>query len=400
MHPSSLIDLVYERQWSSLGNVVKALARLGRTGRLYGGFPKFRYTRAGIPAEIIRTFPLAALWNHAAGRLHLPPSFQLEEPRWVGNWVAGHKDLAPTVWANGTAHRFLFPKLKESGRTLILERGSSHPEPFFLLQQQARKEAGFNFNLELPPSVIDETAKNSLADFLIAGSDMIKDGYVERGFPAERAFSCAYGIDPSLFPFKERLLTASVKVGVVGIVGFRKGLQRAIRLGEWARDRNIPLEIHFIGPIHDNEAHAILNATKATIVVHGIVKGPELTRLLHSFNLYCLPSYEDGFGISVLEAMSSGLPSIVSVNTGAKEAIRHGKSGWILQDFSYEEFDNVLIDACKSSDTLQAMGLEAHKSILQHYTDEHYFRRVNSALQSITGMTRSSSQCISNGDPY
>lgn len=383
MNPSSPIDLVYERQWSSLGNVIKTLTRLGRMGHLYGGFPKFRYTRAGIPAEIIRTFPLAALWNHAAGRLHLPPSLHLEEPRWVGNWVAGHKDLAPTVWANGTAHRFLFPKLKESGRTLILERGSSHPEPFFLLQQQARKEAGFNFNLELPASVIDETAKNSLADFLIAGSDMIKDGYVERGFPAERAFSCSYGIDPSLFPFKERPLTASVKVGVVGIVGFRKGLQRALRLGEWGRDRNLPLEIHFVGPIHDSEAHAMLKATKAKIVVHGVVKGPELARLFHSFSLYCLPSYEDGFGISVLEAMCSGLPSIVSMNTGAKEAISHGKSGWILQDFSYEEFDHALIDACKSPDTLQAMGLLAHNTVLRHYTTEHYLSRIDSALQSV-----------------
>jgi glycosyltransferase involved in cell wall biosynthesis len=354
-------------------------------GRLYGGFPKFRYTKAGIPAEIIRTFPVAALWNHAAGKLHLPPSLQLNEPRWVGNWVASHQDLAPTVWANGTAHRYLFPQLKETGRTLILERGSSHPEPFHFLEQKARREAGFSFSSKLPPSYVDEINKNTLADFLIAGSEMIREGYIRRGFPPERAFACSYGIDPQQFPYNDSLPRSypSLKIGVVGIVGFRKGLLRAIRLGEWARDRKLPVEIHLVGPIYDSEARTILAKTEARVHLHGVVKGAKLVALLHTFHAYCLPSYEDGFGISVLEAMSTGLPCIVSETTGAKEAICHGVNGWILNNFDFEEFDKELLAAFKSPDFLYGMGKVARDEVLNNYTTDHYLARVEKALSAI-----------------
>jgi glycosyltransferase involved in cell wall biosynthesis len=391
MNPSSPIDVVYERQWSSLGNVIKALTGLGRMGRLYGGFPKFRYTQSGIPAEIIRTFPFAALWNHAAGRLHLPASFQLEEPRWVGNWVAKHKDLAPTVWANGTAHRFLFPKLKKVGRTLILERGSSHPEPFYLLQQQARKEAGFTFNSEqLPQAVIDEVEKNKLADFLIAGSEMIREGYVERGFPADRAFNCSYGIDPSQFPYIQRSTKVEqvIKIGIVGIIGFRKGLLRALRLGEWARRRGLLVELHFVGPVFDHESRQMLRATSANVVLHGVRKGPQLLELLHAFDVYMLPSYEDGFGISVIEAMATGLPAIVSTNTGAKEAIQHGLNGWCLESFDSEEFDEHLLSILKNPENLKEMGIHAHQNILANYTSDHYYQRINAALAAISAQLK------------
>ena len=385
MSTSSPIDVIYERQWSSLGNVVKALSSLGRMGRLYGGFPKFRYTRAGIPADIIRTFPVASLWNHAAGKLHLPASLQLDEPRWVGHWVARKQDLAPTVWANGTVHRFLFPELKGSGRTLVLERGSSHPEPFFLLQQQARKEAGYTYTDKLPSSVLDEIEKNKLADFLIAGSEMIRQGYIKRGFPSDRAFNCSYGIDPAYFPYMERLSPRNrpLKIGIVGIVGFRKGLSRALRLGEWAKDRKYDAELHFVGPIFDQESRALISQTPAKVVLHGVVKGTPLLDLFHSFDLYMLPSYEDGFGISVIEAMSTGIPAIVSHTTGAKEAIEHGVNGWCLEEFSYDVFDAHLKEVFETPEILNIMGLSARHSVLKDYTSSHYFQRLKKALETI-----------------
>jgi glycosyltransferase involved in cell wall biosynthesis len=390
MSTSSPIDVIYERQWRPMPYLIFALQQLGRMGRLYGGFPKFRYTKTGIPADTIRTFPVAALWNHAAGKLHLPTSLQLDEPRWVGNWVASHQDLAPTVWANGTAHRFLFPKLKDTGRTLILERGSSHPEPFFLLQQKARKEAGYTHTDKLPASVLDEIEKNRLADFLIAGSEMIRQGYIKHGFPSERAFSCSYGIDPDHFPYMERLSPRNrpLKIGIVGIVGFRKGLSRALFLGEWAKDRKYDVELHFVGPLFDQESRALISRSNAKVVLHGVVKGTPLLDLFHSFDLYMLPSYEDGFGLSVIEAMSTGIPAIVSHTTGAKEAIEHGVNGWCLEEFSYDVFDAHLKGAFETPESLNIMGLSAHHAVLKNYTSSHYCQRLNKALETIASFNK------------
>ena len=382
MNPASPIDLVYERQWSSLGNVVKTLTRLGRMGRLYGGFPKFRYTRAGIPAEIIRTFPLAALWNHAAGRLHLPPSFQLEEPRWVGNWVAGHKDLAPTVWANGTAHRFLFPKLKESGRTLILERGSMEPVEFFLRTQRARSEAGYSYTYDIPPHILDEIEQTKLADLILACSDYVRQSYIARGFAPEKVVDTSFGIDTAAFPFitRAQVRQRPTRIGVVGVIGFRKGLHRLLKIGEWAKRKGIAIEIHFAGPIQDPEAHEMFARSDANCIFHGTLKRVELRQFLADCDLYALPSYEEGLPFSVLEAMSTGLGAIVSNDTGARELVKHGVSGLILGHFDDDELDQELAPLLTDSHQILLYGRAARDRILENYTLKHYFQRLTKAL--------------------
>ena len=42
------IDVVYERQWSSLGNLIHALSQMQVMGHFYGGFPKYRYMKSII----------------------------------------------------------------------------------------------------------------------------------------------------------------------------------------------------------------------------------------------------------------------------------------------------------------------------------------------------------------
>lgn len=385
MHPASPIDLVYERQWSSLGNVIKTLTRLGRMGHLYGGFPKFRYTRAGIPADIIRTSPMATLWNHAAGKLHLPTSLLLDEPRSVGHWVARHQDLAPTVWANGTVHRFLFPKLRDSGKTLMLERGSMFPTEFFLRPQLARQEAGFTYTLDIPSHISDEITKTMLADFIVAGSKMVRDSYTSNGFPEDRVFDCSYGIDAEAYPevAREPSRQRPVKIAIVGVIGFRKGLHRLLKIGEWAKRKEISIELHFAGPIQDLEAHAMFARSSANCILHGTLKGDKLRTLLASCDLYCLPSYEEGLPFSVLEAMSTGLAAIVSNDTGAREPVQHGKSGLVLQRFDDDEFDTEVEPILKDPERIVALGRAARARIQEQYTLEHYFQRVAKVLHSV-----------------
>lgn len=380
-----MIDLVYERQWSSLGNVVAALREMRQMGRLFGGFPRFRYERAGIPKEIIRTFPLAALWNHVALRGHLPKAFCLSEPRMVGQWVARQKDLSQVVMANGTAHRFLFPRIKESGRTLILERGSSHPVELFLKPQQARKEAGLSYSFDLPDEVVDEVQKTELADYILAGSEVIKASYVSRGFPENRIHVASYGVDASRFTpdQKPSIRPGPLRIAIVGIISFRKGVLRALRIGEWARKAEIPLELHFVGPVHDRECLDLIHASVASCLLHGVMKGSRLTAFLQTCDAIALPSYEEGFGISVLEGMSSGLPAIVSREAGCSEAVDVGVNGIILERFDDEEFEQLLTDPLRDRNQLIEMGRNARNTVLNHYQTAASICRIQNAIQSM-----------------
>lgn len=55
----------------------------------------------------------------------------------------------------------------------------------------------------------------------------------------------------------------------------------------------------------------------------GAVKGDQLLECYKNAKIYVLPSISEPFGITVLEAMASGIPSIITTTTGAGEIVKH-----------------------------------------------------------------------------
>lgn len=351
-------------------------------GHLYGGFPAFRYVNSGISKDLVKTWPVATLWNHFLGKAGLPSGLSINEPKALASWLLRRKGLGDVVWSNGTIHRYLFPSLKQSGRKLILERGSMHPYEHFTFQQRARREAGFASVDDLPESVEDEIEKTKLADAILACSSLVRESYLSKGFDESIVHECDFGIDTDEFPYVEREVAQGrpVRLGFVGLIGFRKGAWRAVKIAEWAEKSKLEIELHFVGPIENSEVHQLFANTSATIVTHGIVKGDALRSLLASFDAYLFPSYEEGLPFSVLEAMSTGLPAIVSTDTAACEAAEHGLSGVHLSRFDHDEFDEQLAPLIQDSGRLIEMGKAAATRIRGNYTLEHYFVRIEKAL--------------------
>jgi len=367
------VDMVWERDWF-LGLVSGALLRLGYLGTVYGGFPKYRYLRLGIPAEKIRTKPGAALWNYGVDRMRLPAGLRMDEPKRIGNWVAQQRELAPAVLVNGTAYRFLFPKLMSRPVVRLVERGSMFPEDFFRLPQKARQEAGYSSLQNLPSEIVDEMEKARLAEATICGSEMIRESYLKRGFAAETLHTAHYGVDPHRFSpaTHEPAEGRNLRVGWLGVIGFRKGLDRVRRISEWADQRGISIEFHFVGPIQDPESLEILRRFRRPYILHGVKKGEALKEMIPQWDLYLLPSYEEGFPVSVLEAMSAGIPSIVSNDTGAREAVLKDEGGVVLSTFAPEEFDQRLLPLCQNRNLRIQKGEEAKDRIRKQFTLTKY----------------------------
>jgi glycosyltransferase involved in cell wall biosynthesis len=55
----------------------------------------------------------------------------------------------------------------------------------------------------------------------------------------------------------------------------------------------------------------------------GFLPDDEVVEYMYNSDLYVLPSVSEPFGISVLEAMSTGLPTLISRNTGVGESLLH-----------------------------------------------------------------------------
>lgn len=376
------VDLVWERDWF-LGLVSGALEKLGYLGTVYGGFPRYRYLRLGIPAEKIKTRPAAALWNYGIHRLRLPLGLRMDEPRRIGAWVAQQAKLAPAVLVNGTAYRFLFPRILSRPVLRLVERGSMFPEDFFRLPQKAREEAGYPYLKDLPLEIIDEIAQARLAHATICGSEKVRQSYLQRGFAPEKFHTIHYGVDPGRFPgaVHEDPQGRNLRIGWLGVVGFRKGIDRVRRISEWAAEKSLPVEFHFVGPVQDIESLEILRRFRRPYVLHGVKKGEELKALVTRWDLYLLPSYEEGFPVSVLEAMSAGIPAVVSADTGAVEAIDGEDVGVVLKFFDPEELNGGFLRLCQDSSHRREAGARARQRIQKHFSLEVYRSKV-AALHS------------------
>lgn len=73
------------------------------------------------------------------------------------------------------------------------------------------------------------------------------------------------------------------------------------------------------------------------------------SEIIPAFDVSVLPSFEEGFGLFVLESLILGIPVVVSDRGGLKEIIEHGVNGLVLRDCQdkhelYRDLKNLIED--------------------------------------------------------
>lgn len=93
------------------------------------------------------------------------------------------------------------------------------------------------------------------------------------------------------------------------------------------------------------------------VVFPGFVR--DIRPFLQMSDLFVLPSKEpEPFGLTLLEAMASGVPSIATQCGGPKDMIEHGRSGWLVPCNDSKSLAKTLEEAIISED-LDSWGTEA-----------------------------------------
>lgn len=67
------------------------------------------------------------------------------------------------------------------------------------------------------------------------------------------------------------------------------------------------------------------------VTVRSDVPPGELPSLYQGASIYLQASHEEGLGLSVLEAMASGLPVVATRTEGTSETVAHAQSGWLVE---------------------------------------------------------------------
>lgn len=290
---------------------------------------------AGVPRELIRSFPLfgvAFARRRGAARNqaeHL--AVMLEGGRVFSRKAAARGfGRADALYAfNGGALEQL-EAARRAGLATLLEQCMA-PWAFLdaVMEEELARLPDWDTGGERPSAAsrafaARERAEWALADVIVCGSDFVKDTLRAYGGPAERCVVVPYGYDPAgPPPTRVERAPGPLRVLTVGEVGLRKGtpavLEAALRLG--AR-----ITVRMVGPIAVPDAVRARLADAVELV--GVVPRGEIARHLAWADAFLLPSLCEGSATATYEALAAGLPVIATPNTGS--VVRDGEEGFIV----------------------------------------------------------------------
>lgn len=118
------------------------------------------------------------------------------------------------------------------------------------------------------------------------------------------------------------------------------------------------------------------------VVLPGYVSGAEKSRLLAEAAIYVLPSYNEGVPISILEAMSVGLPIVTTPVGGIPDVIRDGEEGFLIPPGSVDQLARSIIELLGNEELRKKMGENAQRRLRAEYSPETSLSALATLYQS------------------
>ncbi len=101
----------------------------------------------------------------------------------------------------------------------------------------------------------------------------------------------------------------------------------------------------------------------------------DATQFLAAMDVFVLPSLYEGLPLALLEAMSAGLPCVVSAVDGTRDAIETGHNGFLCPVNDTNAWIATLMPLVDSADLRRSTGAAAQASYRQHFSLDAMARR-------------------------
>lgn len=201
--------------------------------------------------------------------------------------------------------------------------------------------------------------------FVVNATRIAEELQEEYRVPAERISVIHTGVDTEHFQPDDRR-AARRKLGqeaesravwlFVSLDHRRKGLTTALQALALVPDA----VLWIVGAPLDADWHRQITTLRLTERVRGFGPQRDLRPFYQAAEVFVHPTFYDACANTVLQSMASGLAGVISSQDGARDFIRSGENGWLLQDpHSAEELASHAQAACR-----QTLGLAARATML------------------------------------
>ncbi|NDW08977.1 glycosyltransferase family 4 protein [Dysgonomonas sp. 520] len=166
------------------------------------------------------------------------------------------------------------------------------------------------------------------ADHIICVSDLTRKTVIEKYHQDPRKVSTVHNavepLSPEIMAIKPEKRTKDKIVTFLGRITMQKGPEYFVETAEKVIKRTKNIRFVMAGSGDMMEQMVYLVASKGMsdrFHFPGFMKGKQVYEMLKRSDVYVMPSVSEPFGISPLEAMQCGIPSIISKQSGCAEIL-------------------------------------------------------------------------------
>lgn len=299
----------------------------------------------------------------------------------------------------------LYRVLKKEGFKIV---HTHNPKPGFLGQIAAKMANvpivvntlhGFYFHDNMPQAqckfymTMEKIAAHCSDVILCQSQEDIKTAINNGISPPEKIKHLGNGIDVELFNpdnlLSREILQKRLELGlptdapIVGFVGRlvkEKGLLELFQAARLVRDQ-VP-NVHFliVGPVDTEKPDYLTpDATERfgvsdICIFTGMRKDmPELYSLM---DVFVLPSHREGFPRTPMEASAMKVSCVVTDIRGCREAVEHGKNGFLVPLGDVKALGNAIIELLTDPEKARRMGEEGRRIALERFDERMVFEKI------------------------
>jgi len=235
-------------------------------------------------------------------------------------------------------------------------------------------------------------AYNVLATRIMANSQATKRALLRHApwLDAERIEVIYHGIDaepfaqPSACNFRAEWGVKSDEplLGFVGQLDERKGIR--VLLAAFQRiKRELPqTRLVFVGqgPLRESIADEVKKHNWGdAVLLPGFLD--DIAGVMQAIDILLLPSFWEGFGIVLIEAMAAGKPAISTDTSSMPEIIVDGQTGYIVPPGDAEALAERAIKLLRDSSLREKFGKAARQRVLEKFTHQRMIDEIENLFQ-------------------
>ena len=125
--------------------------------------------------------------------------------------------------------------------------------------------------------------------------------------------------------------------------------------------------LFLVGPVEDNNIMHLIKDNKKIIYIDK-TSSPE--KWYSVADIFCLPSYREGFGSTIIEAASCNLPTLGSNIYGIKDAIIKNQTGFFHKAGCVTDIKKKMLFVMKNKNLLKAFGQKARRRVEMNFDED------------------------------